>query len=154
MLRRFLAVVAILVMGFSLLPAQSVALPPSPQVDQWNEGPVPVRAVGESDADFQARIDAWIMRAINRLTWNCYNYGVNVQTVRNLGIAVRAHPGTGMAWPNLGAAITDADMCTKTRNRAINDGLHAVAWNGPRPGFPLGDPIPTPPVGENLVALG
>lgn len=146
MLRRLLTCLLLLA-SLVALPGRTLALPPSPQVDQWNEGPAPVRMLGETDADFLARRRAWIQKRIDRLTWNCYNYGVNIMTFDGAGDPSRAQPGKGMAYPGLGLNITAANMCTKTMNRAINDGLHAVAW------VP-GQPIPAPPMGENLVALG
>ncbi|HYM82439.1 MAG TPA: hypothetical protein VEY91_13635 [Candidatus Limnocylindria bacterium] len=147
MLRRFLAIAVMLSLLLPLSPEWCAALPPNPETEKWNEEAAPIRMVGESDADFKARRDAWIKKKIKRLIWNCYNYGVDVQSTDAAGDPVRAHPGKGMAWPNLGNAITAANMCTKARDRAVADGLKAIAWT-------VGDPIPTPPAGENLVALG
>jgi hypothetical protein len=130
-----------------LVPAVGRALPPTAQLDRWNEGPAPTRTAGESDSSFHARRDAWLKRREDRMQWNDYNYSANIQARDADGHAVRAHPGKGMAWPNLERNITAADMCAKCRERAIKDGLHAVAWNP-------GDAIPAPPQGENLIALG
>jgi len=144
--RRFLAILFSLAFALVLLPSPSVALPPSPELNQWNEGPEPVRMPGESAVDWDARWHAWRQRLLNRIAWNCYNYGVNAMTMRPAGGGVRAHPGKGTAWPDTGA-LTAAQWCEKVRARARRDGLHNVAWTP-------GNPIPTPPAGENLVALG
>jgi len=146
MLRRLLTLFAIAFVVLAPLPRRAAALPPSPETDMWNEGPAPVQGATETDAAFKVRRDAWLAKRAARRTWNCYNYGVNTMTTAG-GQPVRAHPGQGRKWPNLGVAITAPDMCTKTRDRARADGLNPVAWNP-------GDAIPTPPVGENLVALG
>jgi hypothetical protein len=147
MLRRIL-LTGLLLATFFLIPARvGLALPPSPQLDNWNEGAKPTRQPGETDADYAARLKAWTAKMINRKTWNCYNYGVDGQTTDAAGDAERAHPGKGRKWPNLGVAITAVDMCTKARDRAKLDGLHEVVWA-------VGNPIPAPPANENLVALG
>jgi hypothetical protein len=137
-----------LLLALVVLPPTPVqALPPSPQLDLWNEGPAPVRAIGESDSSFLARRIAWLQKRQNRIQWNCYNYGVNVQTFGGNGKGVRAHPGKGKAWEGLGKNITADSMCTKVKNRAVSDSLRIVPWNP-------GDPIPSPGTGRNLVALG
>lgn len=73
---------------------------------------------------------------------NCYNYAINKKDNDF------KQPG-GLPWPGAGGAanLTNAQWCDKVRGRAIGDGLVAVAWNP-------GQPIPTPPAGYNLVALG
>lgn len=106
-----------------LVAPASFALPPDPQLDQWNGNP------------------------IERLIWNCYNYGVNRMTTDANGIPVRAHPGKGMAWPNMGQNLTSAQWCDKVKARAQADGLKVLPWSP-------GDPIPQPGTGQNLVALG
>src|SRR5262245_34637452 len=116
MRHRLLPTITLLLLALLSVVPTALALPPSPELDMWNEGPVPVQQPGETDAAFEARVDAWIEKAIARLTWNCYNYGVNTQTTGAGGKPTRAHPGKGRKWPNLGVAITAADMCTKTRN--------------------------------------
>ncbi len=147
MIRRLLAVALMLVAGLAFLPQRSIALPPSPELSKWNEGTEPTQMVGETDAAFKIRRDAWIDAKKNRIRWNCYNYGVDVQTTGAGGKATRAHPGKGMAWPNEDSTLTAAQMCTKVLARAKADGLKDSGWKP-------GDPIPTPGVGQNLVALG
>ncbi len=117
------------------------ALPPDPQLGDWNEDN------GKLIAGTQQAVYDWLAQRIKRRTWNCYNYGVDRQTTDANGDPVRAHPGKGQAWPNPGQAITAQQMCDKCKARAKADGLNNVPWNS-------GDPIPTLPAGQNLVALG
>ncbi len=124
----------------ALLAPLVFALPPSPQLDDWNEDDAKL------DGTVQGALD-WLAQRLARRTWNCYNYGVDKKTTDANGKPVRAHPGKGQKWPNLGLAITRQQMCDKCKARAKADGLNNVAWNP-------GDAIPTLPVGQNLVALG
>ena len=114
-------------------------LPPSPELDMWNEND------GKLDGT-QAGRDAWRDQFIKRVTWNCYNYAVNKKTFKN-GDPVRAHPGKGNEWPNIGKNLTAQQWCDKVKARAKLDGLKNIDWAP-------GQDIPTPSDGENLVALG
>ncbi len=117
------------------------ALPPNPQLGDWNEDDAKL------NAGTQQAVYDWLDQRVKRRVWNCYNYGVDRKTTDANGDPVRAHPGKGQKWPNLGQPITAQQMCDKCKARAKADGLNNVAWNP-------GDPIPTLPAGQNLVALG
>ena len=116
------------------------ALPPNPELDEWNEDAAKLNGTPEG-------VDAYVDQLIARETWNCYNYAVNRKTVDNDGNPVRAHPGKGQAWPNGTANLTRPQWCEKMLARAKRDGLTNLPWNP-------GEDIPTPPDGVNLVALG
>jgi hypothetical protein len=71
---------------------------------------------------------------------NCYNYATDTKSNDF------KQPG-GFPWENAGANLTAPAWCTKVTARAVGDGLVTIAWTA-------GDPIPEPPTGFNLVALG
>src|SRR5262245_127127 len=95
---KFLAFAVVLVWVACAVPHPCGALPPGPETEKWNEGPVPVRQPGETDAAFEARLDEWIDTYIKRVTWNCYNYAVDVRSTKANGKPVRAQPGKGTKW--------------------------------------------------------
>ncbi len=73
----------------------------------WNEND------GKLDGTEAGR-DAWRDQFIKRVTWNCYNYAVNKKTFKN-GDPVRAHPGKGNEWPNIGKTLTAQQWCDKVK---------------------------------------
>jgi hypothetical protein len=124
----------------ALVAAVVWALPATPDLDSWNEN------ANKLDGTPAGR-DAFIKQVIERLTYNCYNYAVNKKTPDANGKPKRAQPGKGQKWPNQGANLTRPQWCTKIKARSKGDGLTNIPWNP-------GDDIPTPPEGQNLVALG
>ena len=126
-----------------LVGVRAEALPPSADLDSWNEN----ANAADQNVATEAGKKKFEERKRGRATWNCYNYAVDKKTFDGAGDPVCANPGKGTAWPDLGKNITAADMCKKAADRAVKDGLKKIAWN-------VGDAIPTPPANHNLVGLG
>ncbi|MHC4416671.1 MAG: hypothetical protein ACYS0G_15475 [Planctomycetota bacterium] len=133
--------IGVLFGAVALLAPLAPGLPPDPELDEWNEDDSKLDA-----GTVEAALD-WLQQRLNRKRWNCYNYAVDTKTFDVFGNGVRAHPGKGKKWPNIGKNITAQQMCDKVKARAKLDLLNNVDWDE-------GDPIPDLPDGENLVALG